>query len=774
MTLRLFAPNPLVVGEPGNILVYSDNPGTVSLTYGAGLTGPATVEIAGTRVWRNGLKHGQYLAREGASTAARVNCAWFFEVDASALIHTTGTLASTADAAYSQALVINFNSATNRRINYMIGHLGGNASETCYSGWYFSASPNSGSVESGSAISLVAKSATGARRLIVTHDGSTVDFYYTTGTSRDTYVTRTLTGTMGGNEWLAVFTGCKFAKLDSLPSQAQREAFMSAGTLPAGLAASYQGGHEIDPAAPVFWDSAGVLDLTKTDVPGWPPAAASGDYTDTSAVTPYALIAVTAVATTGTTIDATRPRQGVPSRASYLEKTEVADQITVTVNEAPSSEQDVAMLHIYADRDGLATITCDVPGILDFPATLYVNEGTNVVSGDIVGAGTVNVTVELNGSTSVTPFTITGIPSNLVLGPDVDGGAESFPQTVYMNAYASYDGTLLLESDNEHIVVPASVEIVDGVAEIEIVVSEEASGTVTGTMGLLEATADVNVYYNPRMLAIGPDQTIAWTSSDDEPVKYILVMVAGDLDGTVFLSSSDPNLVVPASVEVSDHIFVTFETEGSCDAIVTATYGVRVATCHIIVQDAGTGASAPSCGSDDLVWSLPDNREVDSTMFVGGAEKDFSKQIAEELMEKVVNQVVFYYPVDVQATNYHPIYGESISKKFHPPIRVYALVEWKGYDTKNASFSLDKVPVIEVHFAKRRLEEDQGLVVKEGDFIKYGRDFYEITALNENAELFGAFNNKVDVSATCVKARKGTFHVEDQTFSKDTDFQWDA
>jgi len=42
--------------------------------------------------------------------------------------------------------------------------------------------------------------------------------------------------------------------------------------------------------------------------------------------------------------------------------------------------------------------------------------------------------------------------------------------------------------------------------------------------------------------------------------------------------------------------------------------------------------------------------------------------------------------------------------------------------------------------------------------------------LNENAELFGAFNNKVDVSATCVKARKGSFYVEDQNFSSDTDF----
>lgn len=149
-------------------------------------------------------------------------------------------------------------------------------------------------------------------------------------------------------------------------------------------------------------------------------------------------------------------------------------------------------------------------------------------------------------------------------------------------------------------------------------------------------------------------------------------------------------------------------------------------------------------------------------MFLGDAEKGFSKQIGEEIMEKVVNQLIFYYPVDAASTTYHPLYGESFVKKFHPPIKVNVLVEWKGHDTKNAAFSLDKVPVIEVHFAKRRLEEDQGLVVREGDFVKYGRDFYEITALNENAELFGAFNNKIEVSATCVKARKGTFFVTDQ------------
>ena len=60
-------------------------------------------------------------------------------------------------------------------------------------------------------------------------------------------------------------------------------------------------------------------------------------------------------------------------------------------------------------------------------------------------------------------------------------------------------------------------------------------------------------------------------------------------------------------------------------------------------------------------------------MFLGEKERDLVKQVNDELIERVIGQQVVYYPISVDHTDYHPIYGEAIKKTFLPPVRVYAL-----------------------------------------------------------------------------------------------------
>jgi len=165
--------------------------------------------------------------------------------------------------------------------------------------------------------------------------------------------------------------------------------------------------------------------------------------------------------------------------------------------------------------------------------------------------------------------------------------------------------------------------------------------------------------------------------------------------------------------------------------------------------------------TDENKWVLPDNNEVNSPMFAGEKERNFQKQVNEEMVETVMNQLVIYYPIDHDATNYHPVYGESINKTFFPPVRVMCVVEWMGEETTTDVFNIDKIPKVRIYFAHRRLTEDQGLMVREGDFVKYGRDFYEIVKLNEDQELYGTFKYKVEIVADCVKARNGVFDVEE-------------
>ena len=62
-----------------------------------------------------------------------------------------------------------------------------------------------------------------------------------------------------------------------------------------------------------------------------------------------------------------------------------------------------------------------------------------------------------------------------------------------------------------------------------------------------------------------------------------------------------------------------------------------------------------------------------------------------------------------------------------------------------------------VHFHKRRLVEDQDLYVREGDFVLHNNVFYEIVKLTDPPSPYGQTENRVEITATCIKSRKGLF-----------------
>tara|TARA_R100001163_G_scaffold64758_1_gene59788 strand:+ start:377 stop:871 length:495 start_codon:yes stop_codon:yes gene_type:complete len=160
--------------------------------------------------------------------------------------------------------------------------------------------------------------------------------------------------------------------------------------------------------------------------------------------------------------------------------------------------------------------------------------------------------------------------------------------------------------------------------------------------------------------------------------------------------------------------------------------------------------------SDDNKWSKPD--APPPPLFLGKKERDLVKQINDELVEKIIGQQVLYYPIDLRATQFHELYGEAIKKTYLPPIRIYALVEFTDYSTDYMeSAGIDKSWEIMIHFHKRRLEEDQDLYVREGDFILYGDYYYEIVSLAEPKLLFGQAGREFEIAARCKRARKGLF-----------------
>ena len=158
----------------------------------------------------------------------------------------------------------------------------------------------------------------------------------------------------------------------------------------------------------------------------------------------------------------------------------------------------------------------------------------------------------------------------------------------------------------------------------------------------------------------------------------------------------------------------------------------------------------------DNEWSRP--ATPPPPLFLGKKERDLLKQVNDELVEKVIGQQILYYPIDMESTNFHDLYGEAIEKTFLPPVRVYALV---NFDEESSSYldsvGIDSMSQITVHFHRRRLTEDQDLFVREGDFVLYGERYYEIVKTSSSRKLFGQVNQTFEISATCKRARKGLF-----------------
>ena len=162
--------------------------------------------------------------------------------------------------------------------------------------------------------------------------------------------------------------------------------------------------------------------------------------------------------------------------------------------------------------------------------------------------------------------------------------------------------------------------------------------------------------------------------------------------------------------------------------------------------------------SDDK-WKKPE--QPPPPMFFGEKERNLVKQVNDEIIERVVGQQVLYFPIDIEHTNYHPLYGEAIEKTFLPPVRVHALVEYQGVETEfMQGVGIDKSTKLSIKFHRRRLTEDQDLFVREGDFVRYGPIFYEIVKLIEPKLLFGQPEHRFEIQADCIRARDGLFNAK--------------
>jgi hypothetical protein len=161
---------------------------------------------------------------------------------------------------------------------------------------------------------------------------------------------------------------------------------------------------------------------------------------------------------------------------------------------------------------------------------------------------------------------------------------------------------------------------------------------------------------------------------------------------------------------------------------------------------------------DQNKWSQPE--QPPPPMFLGKKERDLTKQVNDELIERVIGQTIIYFPLNIKNSDFHPLYGEAINKTFLRPILIKALIKIDEHQTSTEVYGLDKSSKITVNFHKRRLTEDQDVYVREGDFILHNNILYEIVKLSEPPSPYGQTENRVEITATCIKSRKGLFNAQ--------------
>lgn len=160
--------------------------------------------------------------------------------------------------------------------------------------------------------------------------------------------------------------------------------------------------------------------------------------------------------------------------------------------------------------------------------------------------------------------------------------------------------------------------------------------------------------------------------------------------------------------------------------------------------------------SESLKWSRP--ASPPAPLFFGEKERNFVKQLVDEVTECIIPQVIIYYPISVKHSKFHELYGEAIEKSFLPPVKIAARVYWgDGVITTTEKHNIDSESRIIVRFQKRRITEDLDLFVRQGDIIFYGSQFYLIQKLGEPDELFSQADQRFEITAECLRVRGGQF-----------------
>jgi hypothetical protein len=141
-------------------------------------------------------------------------------------------------------------------------------------------------------------------------------------------------------------------------------------------------------------------------------------------------------------------------------------------------------------------------------------------------------------------------------------------------------------------------------------------------------------------------------------------------------------------------------------------------------------------------------------LFITPREIDFISDITKELTKDVRGQKIFYYGVREDLSQIHDVYEESPEKVFNPPVEIEAAVQWDSPAITTNKFGSETLSKVNFFVHTRDLL-DRDLTISVGDYFSYGQEFYEITSVIIEKQVYGQIEHQVGKNVIGIQARRG-------------------
>jgi hypothetical protein len=141
---------------------------------------------------------------------------------------------------------------------------------------------------------------------------------------------------------------------------------------------------------------------------------------------------------------------------------------------------------------------------------------------------------------------------------------------------------------------------------------------------------------------------------------------------------------------------------------------------------------------------MPISTRPNRAFFDYDLDRAYMHSLILEHQETIAGSFVLYFAIDERSTQYDVLYDESIGPRiFMPPVKVHAMIEYKGQEQTNAGAYTERVKSIGLKVFKTHLQEVQLSDPKSGDIVQVGSEYFELTNAVSGNPMYGDMNDLV-------------------------------